>query len=92
MRRPPPSDLVFNRERRFPGGKLNDVRLAAQAQLLRPQRQAAQHTDSGAVLLFSAIDSLMCELASNCIDIFFKCLLNMNQRTLPGAIREVLDR
>ena len=92
VRRPPPPDLVFHGERRPVRAELHDVGFAAQPEPLRPQRQATDHPDPGPVLVSALVDTLVCELAANGVDVLLVGLFNVYQRTLSRAVGEVLDR
>ena len=69
-----------------------DVGLAGQAILVRPERQPPQLPDALGGSRDAQVDSLVAEAPSHREDVLVERLLHVDERTLPGAVAEVLKR
>ena len=92
VRRPSAADLVLDRKERLARAQFDDVRLATEAETLRPEWKPAQHADAGPVLGLAAVDTLMRETSADGVDVLLEGLFDVDEGTLPRAVGEVLDR
>ena len=92
VRRPSAADLVLDRKGRLARAQFDDVRLATEAETLRPEWKPAQHADAGPVLGLAAVDALVRETSADGVDVLLEGLFDVDEGALPRAVGEVLDR
>lgn len=72
--------------------KFHQIRLADQAQPIRPERQRAFHFHPGLHLVTGRIDQVMHSLAARGVDVVRERLFQMDQAALARTVGPVLER
>src|SRR5215813_2313365 len=84
------TDLILNRERLLPM-EFHDIGPPDQTQPSRPERHGAFDPHVSSQLAVLLIYTLMLHMALDGVDVFIKCLLQMDQRTLARTIGVMLQ-
>ena len=84
--------FVFDGQYASVGVELHDIRSAAHAMFLRPERQSAFDADAPFSVCPGEVCAFMRLSSSQCEQILLEHLLDMNQSALPWAVGEVFER